>query len=190
MLDKPQHSFSTDGRVRWTDAQIEEVKGYHAQKLSYSFIGDKFGVTKGAIAGLIKRLGLATSEREMRLRRREKAEQQAVEREIKRQARERAHKPNWNIQRPKRQSHFNTDGIRDLPPEVSPIAVSFFELKDTHCRWPLGDPRDIAEMKFCGGLPLKDKPYCMKHCLCAYAPQESTTRKAAETKDKTHWRSP
>lgn len=36
------------------------------------------------------------------------------------------------------------------------------DLKDHHCRWPIGDPRS-AEFGFCGATAVRAQPYCAHH---------------------------
>ena len=46
--------------------------------------------------------------------------------------------------------------------------VYLLELRDHHCLWPCGDPKD-RDFFFCGGDRLAGHAYCEKHCLRAYA---------------------
>jgi len=48
------------------------------------------------------------------------------------------------------------------------------ELKDEHCRWPVGDP-GTPSFFFCGATRTPDKPYCATHCARAYAPAPRST---------------
>lgn len=65
----------------------------------------------------------------------------------------------------------------ELPPDQSPHAVTFAQLTDDHCRWPLGDPSQ-PDFMFCGAtrhIEIRkdgthhEKPYCARHCRVAYA---------------------
>lgn len=47
--------------------------------------------------------------------------------------------------------------------------VSFMELSEITCRWPLGEPG--PGLMFCGSQPESDRPYCAGHCRMAYQPQ-------------------
>ena len=68
----------------------------------------------------------------------------------------------------KRRFHFAAIEIVDLPPEESAVAVPFFGLTNKNCHWPLGDPRDMDAMRFCGADKFDEKPYCLRHCRMAY----------------------
>lgn len=45
--------------------------------------------------------------------------------------------------------------------------MSLLELKERHCRWPLGDPQEES-FKFCGCNSLPGIPYCPEHAAIAY----------------------
>lgn len=45
--------------------------------------------------------------------------------------------------------------------------VSLVELKESMCRWPIGDPKE-AGFKFCGGPAEEGLPYCSHHCRAAF----------------------
>jgi GcrA cell cycle regulator len=47
--------------------------------------------------------------------------------------------------------------------------VSFDEICEFACRWPLGDPR-TGEFAYCGLTPAKGQSYCAGHCRMAYRP--------------------
>ncbi len=55
------------------------------------------------------------------------------------------------------------DAIVSTPLELGPAAVSFFDAKPCHCRWPYGDPRDLETFRFCGETVAPDRPYCKPH---------------------------
>ncbi len=58
--------------------------------------------------------------------------------------------------------------------------VRFEEIRDSACRWPLGDPRS-GEFAYCGLTPVAGHSYCAGHCRMAYrAPQ---ARQGARERD-------
>lgn len=60
---------------------------------------------------------------------------------------------------------------RPAPTLTSPHAVSIFELKPHHCRWPLGEEYEKATL-FCGAKRRdKDCSYCAKHAALAFNPR-------------------
>jgi GcrA cell cycle regulator len=65
--------------------------------------------------------------------------------------------------------------IQDI---VTPISerVTLAELRDSMCRWPLGDPAH-PEFRFCGGRKRAGEgPYCAHHAEIAYQPQHDRRR--------------
>lgn len=55
------------------------------------------------------------------------------------------------------------DAIADVPIELGPNAVSFFDAQRCHCRWPYGDPRDLDTFRFCGEPVAAERSYCTGH---------------------------
>lgn len=51
------------------------------------------------------------------------------------------------------------------PVAIVASAVSFFDARPCHCRWPYGDPRDLETFRFCGEPAPDDRPYCANHTL-------------------------
>jgi GcrA cell cycle regulator len=41
------------------------------------------------------------------------------------------------------------------------------EIRDSACRWPLGDPRS-GDFAYCGLTPVEGQSYCAGHCRMAY----------------------
>ena len=55
--------------------------------------------------------------------------------------------------------------------------VSFEEIREFACRWPLGDPRS-GEFAFCGLTPVKGESYCAGHCRMAYRAPNARVRRS------------
>jgi GcrA cell cycle regulator len=53
--------------------------------------------------------------------------------------------------------------------------VTILELRDSMCRWPLGDPAR-PEFGFCGQRAATGLPYCGAHCRIAYQPAAERKR--------------
>jgi GcrA cell cycle regulator len=54
------------------------------------------------------------------------------------------------------------------------LRVTIVELKESMCRWPLGDPA-TAEFRYCGS-PTASGPYCAYHGRLAYQPVQDRRR--------------
>jgi GcrA cell cycle regulator len=155
--------------MAWTDERVELLKKLWADGLSASQIAGRLGgVTRNAVIGKVHRLGLsgrATSSRSSAPRPR------------------RAHVP-----RAHRSPSllFGTRGNTALKPsyeaelELHPALIeelviplheraSILTLKETMCRWPIGDPGE-PEFHFCGRKACNALPYCEHHARMAYQP--------------------
>ena len=66
------------------------------------------------------------------------------------------------------------------PEVVIPMSerVTIMELKESMCRWPLGDPT-TAEFRYCGSKSEIGTPYCQYHCRIAYQPSIDRNRRRA-----------
>ena len=59
---------------------------------------------------------------------------------------------------------------RDLPaPDMLRLTVA--DLSPPSCRWPVGDPADLATFRYCGVWSEEDRSYCPHHCGLAYRPR-------------------
>jgi GcrA cell cycle regulator len=58
--------------------------------------------------------------------------------------------------------------LTELPPDDASQAVSFMGLANQHCRWPLGNPHELATFRYCGRQRAEDHSYCPGHCRIAY----------------------
>ena len=54
------------------------------------------------------------------------------------------------------------------------LRVTIVELKESMCRWPLGDPA-TSEFRYCGS-PAASGPYCTYHGGLAYQPAQDRRR--------------
>ena len=53
--------------------------------------------------------------------------------------------------------------------------VTIMELRESTCRWPLGDPA-TPEFRYCGGRAISGLPYCVHHSQLAYQPAAERKR--------------
>ena len=56
---------------------------------------------------------------------------------------------------------------------LAPQGISFEDMREIACRWPLGDPRS-ADLVFCGLERVEGHSYCPGHCRLAYRPPKTT----------------
>lgn len=53
--------------------------------------------------------------------------------------------------------------------------VTFEDIRQSECRWPLGDPRS-GDFAYCGLTPAEGRSYCAGHCRMAYRPPTAGAR--------------
>lgn len=159
-----------DAATGWTDDRVELLSKLWSEGLSASQIAAQLGggVTRNAVIGKVHRLGLSG-------RAKAGAAGNAAARPVA--------KP-----RPAPVGAVPGDPARPAP--LEPIArppvsvdhrwsedaaipdsqrVSILELRDSMCRWPLGDPAK-PDFGFCGARSATGMPYCGHHCRLAYQP--------------------
>ena len=153
--------------MSWTDERVELLRRLWLEGLSASRIAAELadGITRNAVIGKVHRLGLSG---------RVKAPTSAPPRE--REARTPTPKPAMPA------VHGNLalkamPGDAIVPKSVGEVVIPFaenvtmMELRETMCRWPVGDPSS-PDFRFCGGKRNggSDGPYCAHHARIAYQP--------------------
>lgn len=74
-------------------------------------------------------------------------------------------------------------------PETPPCdvaRVSFKDLKDDMCKWPVGDPKDAGKdiAIFCGAERIPGQPYCIDHLRRAFPGVDAAVRKFEENRNR------
>jgi GcrA cell cycle regulator len=161
--------------MSWTDERVELLRKLWAEGLSASQIAHELanGITRNAVIGKVHRLGMSG---------RVKAASTVSSR------------PRMKSMRPAHprlsapMMRGNTAlALRPQPMEapqpieeiVIPISemVTITELKESMCRWPVGDPTTV-EFRFCGAKKSATgtSPYCPYHSRIAYQPVQERRR--------------
>jgi len=153
--------------VSWPDDKIAALKSMHADRMSAAEIGRELHMSRSAILGKLRRLGLSDPA-PPRLPR------QPIGPRPRRTAAFRSNLPaRYSAGEPDENPMFAVDGI-DGTPAPDDLAIpaaqrkTILQLTDKTCRWPVGDLRDPGFF-FCGGEPLDGFPYCRHHARRAYA---------------------
>jgi GcrA cell cycle regulator len=163
----------TDAGGTWTDDRVELLKKLWSDGLSASQIAAEMGgVTRNAVIGKVHRLGLSG---------RGKASTPGVPR---------PRKP--RVATPPAVTRVNV-ALAPRPAQPRPVAVAapelleeevvvplservtIMELRESMCRWPLGDPT-TPEFRFCGARSITGLPYCTYHARVAYQPAAERKR--------------
>lgn len=163
--------------MSWTEERVEQLSKLWMDGLSASQIANQLGngVTRNAVIGKVHRLGLsgrvkAPSTAKPRVR----SSQPRQPRAPRRSGGGGVHGNNALAysQRPHAQP-----ASRPMEDVVVPMSnpITIMELKETTCRFPLGDP-STAEFRYCGGKSEAGVPYCPFHERIAYQPAQDRRR--------------
>src|SRR5215211_5287429 len=159
----------TDAGATWTDERVELLKKLWSDGLSASQIAAEIGsVTRNAVIGKIHRLGLSG---------RGKTKAAAPQRGRKAS---RAPSAPTSVPQPSTPNpvpvaptpiSIESAPLATFDDVVVPISerVTIMELRESMCRWPMGDPTK-PEFRFCGARSVTGLPYCTHHARIAYQP--------------------
>ena len=180
-------SIGKEGVMSWTEERVELLRKLWLEGLSASRIAAELagGVTRNAVIGKVHRLGMSG---------RVKAPT-AMPAGARRPSRPSADPSRQPLQRaaamPMRGNLAVALQSRPMPApqpyrsngdNVVPMAenVTIMDLRESMCRWPVGDPSS-SEFRYCGGkAPIGEGPYCAFHSRMAYQPtQDRRARKIA-----------
>ena len=157
--------------MSWNDERVDLLSKLWLEGRSASQIAAELGqgVTRNAVIGKVHRLGLsgrvkvATPVAAARLRPRP------------------AQKPEERQPLPPVDQGAGTGValpvVRAAAEVVIPFStrVTIMDLRDTMCRWPLGDPTS-AEFRYCGSRNGALGPYCEDHARLAFQPTQERRR--------------
>lgn len=134
----------------WSEAHTKTLLALRAKGLSFGAMAQQLGVSRSAIAGKMTRLGLSAARTPGRPRR---------------------EKPT-RLEKPKRELLVRLWPRASEEPAISvpvpDLAIPFkqrrtlLELKEHHCRWPIGDVGD-PDFFFCGAPHVPGSSYCAHH---------------------------
>ena len=163
--------------MSWTDERVEVLSRLWLEGRSASQIAAELGhsITRNAVIGKVHRLGLA--------------------------GRAKAVAPQGQRLKVKVASVADVEAPVDVVPDAAPklpeqtlplvarpleVAiptterVTIMELRESSCRWPMGDPSQ-AEFRFCGARTgIGAGPYCAPHARLAFQPTHDRRRDRVE----------
>ncbi|WP_300376112.1 GcrA family cell cycle regulator [Henriciella sp.] len=161
--------------MSWTEERVEVLKKLWAEGHSASQIAKQLGgVTRNAVIGKVHRLGLSG--------------RATPSRPVKRPPRLARPKPrvstDGNVSttpnlpeetRIRRSDHQAISSALQPAPVADGEAATILTLRDSMCKWPIGDPAD-PKFAFCG-RKADCGPYCGEHAKVAFQPQRKRDRK-------------
>ena len=95
----------------------------------------------------------------------------------------------WSLQQPEKkhkpkphkkreapvEKHVRVDAV--IPPEQQPRhpgkPITIYQLRNSDCRWPLGEPTQRPPFLYCGEPAREGEPYCPGHRVKAYGGRAS-----------------
>lgn len=147
---------------KWTEkATLDMVTMFNAGK-TLTEIGEKYGVKRGAIAGVISRVkkaGILTVKDKLERPKPVKEKPQKATPEIPIAPK---------IAQPEPIKKEKKKRIR-LTLITDEFQVTIDGLQSHHCRYPIGDPRQ-PEFRYCGRFQYGNGPYCLEHQQLCYVP--------------------
>ncbi|HUO53544.1 MAG TPA: GcrA family cell cycle regulator [Rhodoblastus sp.] len=164
--------------MSWTDERVEQLKKMWLDGLSASQIANELahGITRNAVIGKVHRLGLsgrvkspAPVPARPRSKTRSEDEARAPSAPI----------AQGNLAVAVESRPLPAPAPRPASSEVViPMSerVSIMELRESMCRWPLGDPAS-PDFRYCGAkMQIGLGPYCAHHARIAYQPAQDRRR--------------
>lgn len=169
--------------MSWTDERVEVLSKLWLEGRSASQIAAElgYGVTRNAVIGKVHRLGLAGRPKpalSVQPRMKQKLTPRTADDRIKVD-------PAYSSVVTPLQIPVRTY-VAPLQPAGSDVVIPFSErvtimdLRESSCRWPMGDPMN-AEFRFCGARTgLAGGPYCAAHSRMAFQPAPERRRERVE----------
>lgn len=172
--------------MSWTEERVELLRKLWTDGLSASQIAQELahGITRNAVIGKVHRLGLsgrakapaapAAAPRQINAK-----PQQAARPAPPRSIATPAMRGNAALaMRPMAASAAPQPVQRPYEDVVIPISerVTIMDLRESMCRWPMGDPSS-PDFRFCGARSAEaGGPYCSAHARIAYQPVQDRRR--------------
>ena len=181
--------LAKDNVMSWTDERVELLRKLWLEGLSASRIAAELagGVTRNAVIGKVHRLGLSgrvkaqTPANSARMRPISKPQGGGARTPMPQRSVAMPMRGNTALALQQRPMSA-PQAMRESGDVVVPMTatVTIMDLRESMCRWPVGDPSS-AEFRYCGGkAPIGDGPYCSYHSRMAYQPtQDRRHRKTA-----------
>ena len=162
--------------MAWTDEKVARLKQYVREDVPYDQIGQRLGMSLGAVAGKVARLGIGKgkiSSREGAVRRRMLAAQTRAKRSAADAKVVKARRPEAPELPPPDERHIQAVLSMEIDARhrAEGMGAKIDELQESHCRYPKGDPRS-DDFEFCADEKVKGLPYCEFHASKCFNTQE------------------
>lgn len=161
----------------WSDDRVDLLRRLWEDGLSASQIASQLGgVTRNAVIGKVHRLGLSG-----RVKSTDSAA--GLQRKVAREAEAESEVPLAAIvdaavavAAPAAPAAAAPVPVAAVPvPLATTRRVTIMDLRESMCRWPLGDPTS-PDFHYCGDRAITGLPYCTHHAQIAYQPAAERKR--------------
>lgn len=166
----------------WTEERVAELKKLWAEGHSASQIAKRLGsVTRNAVIGKVHRLGLSGRATPSRPVKRPPRLARPKPQQMPRQASSAPRQSTALAVRAEPVHTHISEAEANIEPQRLPNGdmVTVLTVKDTMCKWPIGDPAD-NNFGFCGHASADGSPYCAEHARVAFQPAKKRERRARE----------
>jgi GcrA cell cycle regulator len=166
----------------WTEERVAELKKLWAEGHSASQIAKRLGsVTRNAVIGKVHRLGLSGRATPSRPVKRPPRLARPKPQQMPRQATSAPRQSTALAVRAEPVHTHISEAEANIEPQRLPNGdmVTVLTVKDTMCKWPIGDPAD-NNFGFCGHASADGSPYCAEHARVAFQPAKKRERRARE----------
>lgn len=168
--------------MSWTDERVDLLRKLWLDGLSASRIAAELagGVTRNAVIGKVHRLGLSgrvkpTTASSARARPAGKAATSGARNPPQRSIGLPIRGNTALAMQPRQMALPQRRGDSVVVPMTETVTI--MELRESMCRWPVGDPAS-PEFRYCGGkAPIGEGPYCAHHSRMAYQPVQDRHRR-------------
>lgn len=167
----------------WTDERVDLLRRLWEDGLSASQIASQIGgISRNAVIGKVHRLGLAGRVKAAASgngRGRKASSEPEVEAAVGNGIHEGPVLPEPPAIISHRPAPDFPEPAAPALVDGSPLAVServtIMDLRESMCRWPIGDPTS-QDFRFCGARSITGLPYCTHHAQVAYQPAAERKR--------------
>lgn len=171
----------TEAVPSWTDERVELLRRLWDDGLSASQIAFQIGgVSRNAVIGKVHRLGLAGRVKPIGPAAVPGRRKDGATGGLEIEAETIVEEPTLP-EPPAIVAHRPAPDFPPARPAPEPVAlavserVTIMDLRDSMCRWPMGDPTS-PDFRFCGGRAITGLPYCTQHAQVAYQPAAERKR--------------
>lgn len=164
--------------ITWDERAVETFKKMWNAGATYQKIGERFGVTKGAVSRQCCRLGLKRREENSPERKAELKKARDL-RAIQAKRDKRSSAIGAQVQAINRAPKISPEPfVCARAASVEPRCISLQDFTENTCKYDCSGQDDVQKFAFCGHQTLTGHPWCAAHARIVYNPQAERKRAA------------